>query len=56
MAGERSPEQALVQMIEMRITTRQEDRSNQGRGPHRSREQVEILKEVGKLKAAFMSK
>ena len=64
MAGECSAEQAMVQMIAVRVTTarklmhkKPEGRSNraQERGPHRSREQVRILKEVGTLKAALIS-
>ena len=50
----------MVQMIAVRVTTARqlmheepEGRSNQERGPHRSREQVRILKEVGTLKAAL---
>jgi len=61
-AGECSAEQAMVQMIAVRVTTarqlmhrKQEGRSNQERGPPRSREQVRILKEVGTLKAALIS-
>ena len=63
-AGECSAEQAMVQMIAVRVTTarqlmhiKPEGRSNraQERGPHRSREQVRILKEVGTLKAALIS-
>jgi len=50
-------------MIDVRVTTarqlmhrRPEDRSNrQERGPHRSREQVRMLKEVVALKSALMS-
>ena len=63
MAGECSAEQAMVQMIAVRVTTarklmheKPEGRSNrQERGPHRSREQVRILKEVKTLKAALIS-
>jgi len=69
-AGECSAEQAMVQMIAVRVTTakklmheKPKGRSNrapvgasfQERGPHRSREQVRILKEVGTLKAALIS-
>ena len=62
-AGECSAEQAMVQMIAVRvIAARQlmhrkpEGRSNrQERGSHRSREQVRILKEVGTVKAALIS-
>jgi len=57
-----SAEQAMVQMIAVRVTTTEklmhekpEGRSNRERGPHRSREQVRILKEVGTLKAALIS-
>jgi len=61
MAG--SAEQAMVQMIAVRFTTarklmheKPEGQSNrQERGPHRSREQVRILKEVGTLKVAQIS-
>jgi len=50
-------------MIAVRVTTarklmhaKPEGRSNrQERGPHRSREQARILKEVGTLKAALIS-
>jgi len=53
----------MVQMIAVRVTTarklmhaKPESRSNrQERGPHRSREQVRILKEVRTLKAALIS-
>jgi len=64
MAGECSAEQAMVQMIAVRVTTdrklmheKPEGRSNraQERGPHRSREHVRILKEVGTLKMALIS-
>jgi len=62
MAGECSAEQAMVQMVAVRVTTtrklmheKPEGRSNQERGPHRSREQVRILKKVGTLKAALIS-
>jgi len=63
MAGECSAEQAMVQMIAVRVTParklvheKPEGRSNrQERGPHRSREQVRILKEVGTLKTALIS-
>ena len=63
MVGECSAEQAMVQMIAVRVTTarklmheKPEGRSNrQERGPYRSREQVRILKEVGTLKAALIS-
>ena len=54
-----------MQMIAVRVTTarqlmhrKPEGRSNrraQEQGPHRSREQVRILKEVGTLKAALIS-
>ena len=63
-AGECSAEHAMVQMIDVRVTSARtlvhknpEGRSNraQERGPHRSREQVRILKEVGTLLAALMS-
>jgi len=62
MAGECSAEQAMVQMIAVRVTLARklmhenpEGRSNrQERGPHRSRAQVRILKEVGTLKAALI--
>jgi len=63
-AGECSAEQAMVHTIDTRVTTARtlmhknpEGRSNraQERGPHRSREQVRILKEVGTLLAALMS-
>jgi len=64
MAGECSAEQETVQMIAVRVTTarkpmheKQEGRSNRQareRGPHRSREQGRILKEVGTLKAALI--
>ena len=63
-ADECSAEQAMVQMIAVRVTTARtlmhknpEGRSNraQERGPHRSREQVRILIEVGTLTAALMS-
>jgi len=63
LAGECSAEQAMVQMIAVRVTTarklmheKPEGRNNrQERGHHRSREQVRILKEVGTLKAALIS-
>ena len=63
MTGECSAEQAMVQMIAVRVTTarkfmheKSEGRSNrQARGPHKSREQVRILTEVGTLKAALIS-
>jgi len=62
MAGECSAEQAMVQMIAVRVTTarkltrgKPEGRSNRERGPLRSREQVRILKVVGTLKAAQIS-
>jgi len=53
----------MVQMSAVRVTTarklmheKPEGRSNRHeRGPHRSREQVRILKEVGTLKAALIS-
>jgi len=52
----------MVQMIAVRVTTarqlmheKPEGRSNQERGPHRSREQVRILKEVGTLQAVLIS-
>jgi len=52
----------MVQMIAVRVTTarklmheKPEGRSNQERGPHRSREQVRILKEVETLKVALIS-
>jgi len=61
-AGEYSAEQAMVQMIAVRVTTarklmheKPEGRSHRQRGPHRSREQVRILMEVGTLKAALVS-
>ena len=62
-AGECSAEQAMVQMINVRVTTarqlmhrkRKVEATDQERGSHRSREQVRILKEVGTLKAALMS-
>jgi len=61
-AGDCSAEQAMVQMIAVRVTTarqlmhrKQEGRSNQERGPRRSRKQVRILKEVGTLNAALIS-
>ena len=61
-AGKCSAEQAMVQMIAVPVTTARqlmhaklEGRSNrQERGPHRSREQVRILKEVGTLLAALI--
>jgi len=61
-AGECSTEQAMVQIIAVRVTTARQlihekpgGRSNrQEQGPHRSREQVRILKEVGTLKVALM--
>jgi len=63
MAGERSAEQAMVQMIAVRVTTARKlmheklkGRSNrQERDPRRSREQVRILKEGGTFKAAIIS-
>ena len=63
-AGECSAEHAMVQMIDVQVISARtfmhknpEGRSNraQERGPHRSREQVRILKEVGTLLAALMS-
>jgi len=66
-AGECSAEQAMVQMIAVRVTTARNLMHEkpelscfdlpvfQGRGPHRSREQVRILKEVGTLKSALIS-
>jgi len=62
-AGECSAEQAMVQMIAVRVTTARQPmhrklqgRSNrQEQGLHRCREQVRILKEEGKLKVAFIS-
>jgi len=61
-AGECSTEQAIVQMIAVRVTTARqlrhrnlEGRSNHDRGPYRSREQVRILQEVETLKAALIS-
>ena len=53
----------MVQMMAVRVTTARklmhenlEGRSNRAeRGPHRSREQVRILKEVKTLKVALIS-
>jgi len=54
----------MVEMIAVQVTTGRklmhenlEGRSNlaEERGPHRSREQVRILKQVGTLKAALIS-
>ena len=61
-AGKCSAEQAIVQMIDVRVTTARQlmhrkpkgQSNRQERGPHRSREQVRILKEVGTLKAALI--
>ena len=62
MLGECIAEQAMVQMIAVRVTTARQlmhrklegQNNNQERGPHRSREQVRILKEVGTLKVALI--
>ena len=60
-AGECSAEQAMVQIIAVRVTTSRqlmhrnlEGRSNQGTRPHRSREQVKIWKEVETLQAELI--
>jgi len=59
MVGECSAEQAMVQMMAVRVTTARklmhEKPEGRNQGPHTSREQVRILKEVGKLKAALIS-
>jgi len=63
-AGECNAEKEMVQMIAVQVTTaiqlmhrNPEGRRNQAqkRGPHKRREQVSILKEVGTLKAALIS-
>ena len=64
-AGERSKEQGATQLFQERVMAATvlmhknpegQDNRTQERSPYRSKDQVKILKEIGTLKAALISR